>query len=246
MWIDSHCHLSDPKIDLDTAIKADGVSHLVNIACERQDWQQACDVAAKYENISASIGVHPHVASEGVGDLVSYLDKPGVVAVGECGLDYYYDNSPRDMQRSVFAEQIGIAHENNLPLVIHTRSAWDETFEVLGSEGWPTKTVIHCFTGGPEEAEKCLEQGAHISFSGIVTFPSAADDVAAAARIVPDEKILIETDSPYLAPVPHRGETNVPARVAVVGEFIANLREQDVAEFAALTTENSRAFFSLQ
>ena len=245
MWIDSHCHLSDPKIDFDTAIEAQGVEHLVNIACEAKDWDKACEVAAKYANISASIGVHPHNASEGVANLVDYLEKPGVVAVGECGLDYHYDNSPRDIQREVFAQQIRIAHEHELPLVIHTRSAWDETFEVLGSEGWPTNTVIHCFTGGTTEAKKCLEQGAHISFSGIVTFPSAADDVATAAKIVPDERILIETDSPYLAPVPHRGETNVPARVAVVGEFIAGLRGQPTQEFAELTTKNAKAFFGL-
>ncbi len=245
MWIDSHCHLSDPKIDFEKAIEAQDVNHLVNIACESKDWEQACKVAADYESISASLGIHPHVASEGMGDLEVHLGKPGVVAVGECGLDYHYDNSPRETQRTVFAEQIRLAHKHELPLVIHTRSAWDDTFDVLASEGWPSNTVIHCFTGGTQEVEKCLKEGAHISFSGIVTFPSAADDVAAAAKIVPDNRILIETDSPYLAPVPHRGETNVPARVAVVGEFIANLRGQAVDEFAELTTSNTKAFFGI-
>jgi TatD DNase family protein len=173
-----------------------------------------------------------------VGTIRDLFDSPRVIAVGEAGLDYYYDHSPRDAQHTAFAEQIELANELDLPLIVHTRDAWDDTFSVLSEVGTPSTVVFHCFTGGPDEARRCLDIGAHLSFSGIVTFKTAAD-VAEAARICPLDRILVETDSPYLAPVPHRGRVNQPSNVAVVGTFIADMRSIAVDEFARITTENA-------
>ena len=145
--------------------------------------------------------------ASGIDGIEALLAEPEVVAVGECGLDYHYDHSPRDVQREVFAAQIALAHAHDLALVIHTREAWDDTFDILAAEGVPERTVFHCFTGGPDEARRCLDLGAYLSFSGIVTFPTA-DDVRAAAALCPLDRLLVETDAPYLAPVPHRGERN--------------------------------------
>ena len=150
-----------------------------------------------------------------------------MLAVGECGLDYHYDHSPRAVQRTAFAAQIHLAHERDLPLVIHTRDAWDDTFDDPATvEGVRERTIFHCFTGGPAEADRCLDLGAFLSFSGIVTFKSAAE-VRDAARRCPADRLLIETDSPYLAPVPHRGRPNQPAYVRHVGEYVATLRGED-------------------
>jgi TatD DNase family protein len=165
-----------------------------------------------------------------------------VIAVGEAGLDYYYDHSPRDHQRIAFAEQIAIAHEMNLPLIIHTRDAWDETFDILEAETVPTRTIFHCFTGGPDEARRCLDLGAYLSFSGIVTFKSATD-VAEAAVLCPPDRLLVETDSPYLAPVPRRGQANRPENVTLVGTHIAHLRNMQPVDVAHLTSHNARIAF---
>ncbi len=168
---------------------------------------------------------------------------PRLVGIGECGLDYYYEHSPRAQQRQAFARQIALAREFDLALVVHAREAFSDLFDVLASEGVPSRTVIHCFTGGPEDAEECLALGCDISFSGIVTFKNA-DDVRAAARLVPLERIHVETDSPFLAPVPHRGAKNEPAYVAVVGEFVAALRDEDPAVLRAASAANSARLFS--
>jgi TatD DNase family protein len=174
----------------------------------------------------------------------SVARSPSVVAVGECGLDYHYDHSPRPVQRSVFASQVALAQQLGLALVIHTRESWDDTFAILRSEGVPDRTVFHCFTGGPTEARKALDLGAALSFSGIVTFPSAAD-VRDAARLCPLERLLVETDSPYLAPVPFRGKPNSPALVPVVGAAVAATRglADEVIEEASWV--NSTRLFQL-
>ena len=181
---------------------------------------------------------------DGLDGLVELLDHSSVVAVGECGLDYHYDYSPRDQQAESFVAQIGLAKERDLALVIHTRDAWDDTFEILDREGMPARTVFHCFTGGPDEAKAAVERGAYVSFSGIVTFKTA-QDLRDAAVIVPEERILVETDSPYLAPVPHRGKPNQPANVAVVGQYLAELLDMPVADFANRTTANANTLFGL-
>ena len=156
----------------------------------------------------------------------------------------FYEHSPRAAQREVFAAQIALAHENDLALVIHARDAWDDTFDVLAGEGVPDRTIFHCFTGGPDEARRCLDLGAVLSFSGIVTFPSAGE-LRAAAQLCPLDRMLVETDSPYLAPVPHRGRPNQPAWVAVVGTAIADLRGISPAEVASATWSTAETTYQL-
>lgn len=268
MWTDTHCHLdyrvsSDParaviqtgidakrERDLDMgavdevldAAHAAGVTTFITVGCDRASSERAIDVASTHGDVWASVGLHPHEASHGVDTIRDLLSSPKVIAVGEAGLDYYYDHSPRDLQRTAFADQIAIAHELDLPLIIHTRDAWEDTFDVLIAEGVPERTIFHCFTGGPEEARRCLDLGAFLSFSGIVTFKSATD-VAEAAVMCPADRLLVETDSPYLAPVPKRGQPNRPENVALVGSHVARLRSAEPADIANLTSHNARIAF---
>ena len=232
-WVDSHCHVHDPAIPGGAtaaveAAHAAGVTTMITVGCDRATSLLAIAAADSHDGVFATVGLHPHEARFGVDTIVDLLETPGIVAVGEAGLDYYYDHSPRDVQRRAFAEQVQLANQLRLPLVIHTRDAWDDTFDVLAAEGVPERVVFHCFTGGPVEMRRCVDLGAYVSFSGIVTFPSATD-VRDAARDCPLDRLLVETDSPYLAPVPHRGRKNHPAWVTHVGDFIAEVR--------ALTTE---------
>ena len=207
---------------------------MITVGCDRPTSLAAIDVAGRFEGVWATVGLHPHDAKDGVDTITDLFDHPKVIAVGECGLDFYYDNSPRDLQRVAFAEQIQLAHRLALPLVIHTRDAWDDTFDILRAEGVPPNTIFHCFTGGPAEVATCLDFGAFVSFSGIVTF-NTATDLQAAAKICPLDRLLIETDSPYLAPTPHRGKRNHPAWVPLVGAFIADLRGIAAEDIAAST-----------
>jgi TatD DNase family protein len=192
----------------------------------------------------ATVGLHPHDASTGPDGLEPLLADPSVVAVGECGLDYFYEHSPRAAQREVFAAQISLATRHGLALVVHTRDAWADTLGVLDEVGMPERTVIHCFSGGPAEARACLDRGAVLSFSGIVTFKNAGD-VRAAAALCPLDRMLVETDAPYLAPVPHRGKPNEPAWVAFVGAAIAEIRGLTAAAVAAATWANTERVFAL-
>ncbi|MGQ0830736.1 MAG: TatD family hydrolase [Microthrixaceae bacterium] len=226
-WIDDHCHLErDPTLadEQIAAAAAEGVERLITVGCDVGQSSDYISIAARHPGVVwATAGVHPHDAKDGIEGLEALLARPGVVAVGECGLDFHYDHSPRDLQRDVFASQIQMAHAHDLALVIHTREAWAETFDILEAEGVPDRTIFHCFSGGTAEARRCLDLGAVLSFSGIVTFPSAVD-LQAAATMCPLDRLLVETDSPYLAPVPHRGKRNRPAWVPVVGAAIAGLR----------------------
>jgi TatD DNase family protein len=227
-WVDSHCHVHDERIPDGTAgavaaAHESGVARMITVGCDRATSTAAIAAAAAHAGVFATVGLHPHEAADGVESILDLLDTPGIVAIGEAGLDYYYDHAPRAAQRDAFAAQIQLAHGRQLPLVIHSRDAWDDTFDILAAEGVPTRTIFHCFTGGADEARRCLGLGAFVSFSGIVTFKGAAD-VQAAAMLCPLDRLLVETDSPYLAPVPHRGATNRPAWVPHVGRFIAELR----------------------
>jgi TatD DNase family protein len=247
MWFDNHCHLTSLKEEPEAAVEAAaavGVTRLLTVGCTVADSTAAAEIATRFPNVWATAGVHPHDAKDGLEGLAELLDHPKVVAVGECGLDYHYDHSPRDEQATSFVSQIAMANERDMGLVIHTREAWDDTFEILDREGMPERTVFHCFTGGADEAKAAVERGAYISFSGIITFKTA-QDLRDAALVTPADRILVETDSPYLAPVPHRGKPNQPANVAVVGEFIADLLDQPADEFAAQTTANANAMFGL-
>jgi TatD DNase family protein len=245
-WTDNHCHLVAGREGAEAVADAvaAGVERLVVVGTDAEQSREAIRVARAHEGVWATAGVHPHDATDGIDGIVELLAEPEVVAVGECGLDYHYDHSPRPTQREAFARQIGLAHERDLPLVIHTREAWDDTFAILADAGVPAQTVFHCFTGGVVEAERALEIGALLSFSGIVTFPNA-DDVRAAAARCPIDRVLVETDSPYLTPVPHRGEPNRPALVPLVGEAIAAVRGLTVAEVAAATWTNAERFYRL-
>ena len=241
-YTDSHCHLYETRgVSVDEVIaaaRAAGVTTMINVGCDAATTEQAIATAATHDDIFATAGLHPHEAKHGVDTILAYLDDPNVVAIGECGLDYFYDHSTRPEQRLAFAAQIQLAHERSLPLVIHTRDAWDETFDILEAEGTPERTIFHCFTGGPDEARQCLRRGAYLSFSGIVTFKSATD-LHDAARLCPIERMLAETDSPYLAPVPHRGTTNRPAYVTHVVQTLADLRGAPLDEVRAATVANA-------
>jgi TatD DNase family protein len=258
-WIDSHCHLpGDPAERAAVLAEAAGagLAGLVTVGCDVPTSEQCvAAVGSGAEDgvaVWATAGVHPHdarTAVDGAGavDLTAIgalLDRPGVVAVGECGLDYHYDHSPRAIQREVFAAQIALARARGLALVIHTREAWDDTFAILDAEGVPERTVLHCFTGGPDEARKGLDRGIDVSVSGIVTFRTATD-LRAAVELTPLDRLLIETDSPYLAPVPHRGRPNRPALVTVVGEAVAGVKGRPVDEVAEATAAGARRLFAL-
>lgn len=242
-WVDTHCHVHDPKVPgsvagaVEAALTA-GVSRMISVGCDRPTSLAAIAAAAAHPEVLATVGLHPHDAQQGTDTIADLVHTPGLVAIGEAGLDYYYDHSPREIQRRVFAEQIALAHSTGLPLVIHTRDAWDHTFEILDAEGMPPRTVFHCFTGGPTEMRAAVDRGAYISFSGILTFPSATE-VHEAARQCPRNRILIETDSPYLAPVPRRGKPNQPAYVLHVGAFLAELLGSELEEIRAQTVANS-------
>lgn len=256
-WTDSHCHLhdeDDPGLLLERARRA-GVERLILVGTGAASSARAIALAQREgDGVFATIGLHPHDAASGIESLADCLAvlEPAleryrggeVVGIGECGLDYFYEHSPRAAQRDVFAAQIALAKQFNLTLVVHTRDAWADTFEVLEAEGVPERTVIHCFTGGIEEARRCLDLGCYLSFSGIVTFKNA-NELREAAVVVPADRILVETDSPYLAPVPHRGKRNEPAWVAFVGSALAELRGQAPAELAAQTRVNTAEAFQL-
>ncbi len=265
-WIDTHCHLSlDDSVSADPAEAQDGatgatsvdrvstlledarqagVARLVTIATDAASARAAIDLASVHDDVWATVGLHPHDAVNGTAGLEALLAEAPVVAVGECGLDYHYEHSPRDAQRRAFAEQVALAKRHDLALVVHTREAWDDTFAILDTEGMPARTIIHCFTGGPDEARACLDRGAYLSFSGIVTFRNAAD-VREAAVLCPEDRLLVETDSPFLAPVPFRGSTNQPGWVPVVGAAVAEARGVAPAAVAAAVWDNAAAVFRL-
>lgn len=247
MWADSHCHLQYEGIPPEAVDEAEaaGVGRVVCVGTDAEQSAKAIEVArANPGRVWATAGLHPHDATKGVDGIVGLLDATEVVAIGECGLDYHYDHSPRSVQRDVFAAQVALARAHRLALVVHTREAWDDTFAVLGAEGVPERTILHCFSGGPDEARRVLDLGAYLSFSGILTFKSA-DDVRAAAALAPLDRVLVETDAPYLAPVPHRGRPNHPAHVPLVGAALATVKGLAPAAVEAATWSNTEAVFAL-
>jgi len=246
-WTDTHCHTQEQMVEtgsdelLERARLA-GVERFVVIGTDAVTSAQAIDIAGKHGDVWATVGLHPHDATNGVDTIAHLATSPRVVGIGECGLDYFYENSPREVQLPAFAEQIALAKQHGLSLVIHTRDAWQDTYDVLDTEGVPENTIIHCFSGGPEEARQCLDRGAYLSFSGIVTFKNASE-LREAAAMCPLDRMLVETDAPFLAPVPHRGRPNEPAHVGIVGTAIADLRGIAPADLAATTSANAlRAF----
>lgn len=253
MLIDTHCHL-DPKYcpdGPDPVLARAREAGVVGFVCVGvgglAEAQSAVGLAAKQPDVVATVGVHPHEAGSHDAALAAALRellvRPRVVAVGEVGLDYYYDHSPRETQREVFAQYIAVARELRLPLVIHTRDAADDTLDILRSENArDVGGVIHCFSENKAFAERALELGFFLSFSGIVTFKKATD-IQEVAAWAPSDRILVETDSPYLAPIPFRGKTNEPGYVVHTARFVAGLRNVPFEELARTTTENARALF---
>lgn len=245
-WTDDHCHLpaDDTVAEVIAEARAAGVERLIHVGVDVESSRLGLELAGRHDGVWATAGVHPHEARFGTDGLESLLDDSHCVAVGECGLDFHYDHSPRDVQRDVFAAQIALAHRHDKALVIHTREAWDETFEVLDAEGVPERTVFHCFSGGADEADACLSRGAYLSFSGIVTF-KAADDVRSAVSRTPLDRLLVETDSPYLAPAPNRGKTNRPSWVPLVGAGVAEAGGHDVDVVARASWDNATECYRL-
>ena len=254
MFIDSHCHLNykglveDQAAVLDRA-RAAGVSTMLNISTRESEWDDVVGVAEHHADVWASVGIHPHEADAhpqvDTAKLVDRAQHPRIVAIGETGLDYYYDKSDRVQQRASFRSHIVAARETGLPLIVHTRDAEDDTAAILAEEmatGAYTG-VIHCFTASDAFARIALDLGLYISISGIVTFKNAKDLQATAATIPPD-RLLIETDSPFLAPVPHRGRPCEPAFVADTARFLADLRGKPVETLARYTSDNFRTLFT--
>lgn len=253
MLIDSHCHLNykglveDQAAVLDRARKA-GVSTMLNIATRENEWDAVLGTAERHADIWATVGIHPHEADAhpemDTAKLVERARRPKVVGIGETGLDYYYDHSDREQQKRSFRSHIAAARETGLPLIVHTREAEDDTIQILTEEmeKGVYKGVIHCFTASGGFADQAMALGLYISISGIVTFKNARDLQETAARL-PKEKLLIETDSPFLAPVPHRGRTCEPAFVADTARFLATLRGEAVEELQAYTSANFLALF---
>ena len=250
--IDSHCHLNyeglaDRQDEVLANARARGISGFLNISTRQSEWNDVIAVAEREPDVWATIGIHPHEADNhpdlGAAALIDAASHPRVIAIGECGLDYFYDKSDRGAQRERFAAHIEAAQATGLPLVVHTRDAEDDTAAMLASaaeEGGVTG-VLHCFTGTRALAETALDLGFYISLSGIVTFKNA-QDLQETAKILPRDRFLVETDSPFLAPVPNRGKTCEPAFVADTAAFVADLRGETIEELASATTDN---FFRL-
>ncbi len=253
MYFDSHCHLTDQRFVDDvpgvvTRARAAGVSSMVTIASNIPDAHRAVVIANEYDGVWCSVGVHPHEAASGTATLADELralasDKR-VVAIGETGLDYHYDNSPRDVQRRVFEEQLQAGRELSLPVIVHCRSADDDAIAMIREHGASVKAVLHCFASGADLLDEGLAAGWYVSFSGLVSFKNYTN--ADLVRRVPLERMLIETDSPYLAPVPERGKRNEPAFVVHVAAAVARIREQTVEDIAAATTANAHAFYAIR
>lgn len=254
MLVDSHCHLDFPEFegeldDVVTRAGEAGIGHMLTICTRVTKFDGVLAIAEKYDNVFCTVGVHPHNAEDEPEVTAEHLgrmaDHPKVVGLGETGLDFHYENSPRDVQERSFRAHIAAARETGLPLVVHTRDADDDMARVLRDEHekGPFTGLIHCFSAGGDLAEQVLGIGFSISFSGIVTF-NKADEIRDVARNVPLDRILVETDSPYLAPMPKRGKRNEPAFTAFTAARVAEIKGLDADAFARATTENFFRLFS--
>jgi len=253
VFVDSHCHLNYKGLveDQDAVLeraRAAGVSTMLNISTRESEWGDVVGVAERHDGVWASIGIHPHEADAhpdvDTAKLIEHAKHPRVVAIGETGLDYHYDHSDRARQRASFRSHIAAARETGLPLIVHTRDAEDDTAEILGEEMAKGRFpgVIHCFTASAGFGRIALDLGLFISISGIVTFRNASD-LQGVAKTIPEDRLLIETDAPFLAPVPNRGRPCEPAFVADTARFLADLRSQSVEALAAATSANFHTLF---
>lgn len=254
MLVDSHCHLDFPELvvqlpDLVTRADDAGVKLMVTISTHVRKFDKILQVAEQYENIYCTVGTHPHNAAEEpdvtAEELIKLAEHPKVVAIGEVGLDYHYDNSPREAQAAGFRVHIEAARQTGLPLVIHSRDAEEDTAQILEEEmaKGAFKPLLHCFSSKPELARRAVALGAYVSFSGILTFKNA-ENIRIAAEETPMSRVLVETDAPYLAPNPHRGQTNEPALVVHTAAKLAEVKGVSETEIAKATTENFFRLFS--
>ncbi|HEX9932605.1 MAG TPA: TatD family hydrolase [Allosphingosinicella sp.] len=254
MFVDSHCHLNYKGLAEDqpaviARARAAGVSKMLNISTRAAEWDEVIALAEREPDVVASVGVHPHDADTHTevetATLVERARHPKVVGIGESGLDFYYDRSDRERQKASFRAHIAAARETGLPIIVHTRDAEAETYDILADEmgKGAFSGVIHCFTASRDFAEKALGLGLYVSMSGIVTFKNAKD-LQETAKTIPLERLLIETDSPFLAPVPHRGRPCEPAFVADTARFLAQLRGESIEELAAATSANFHRLFA--
>jgi len=253
VWFDSHCHLhlcedDAPVASIVERARAAGVSEMVTVGIDASSNVRAIELARSHGGVYASVGLHPNDSGDWEPDLASelegFLAADVVVAVGETGLDFYRDRAPQDVQDKVFRAHIELAKQHDKALIIHTRESIDAALDVLEAEGPPERYVFHCWSGDPDQLERALGTGAFVSFAGNVTFKSA-DPLRTAARLVPTDRLLVETDAPFLAPVPHRGQRNEPAFVSLVGAAVATARDEEVEEVAEVTTRNAKTLFGL-
>ncbi|HYG48922.1 MAG TPA: TatD family hydrolase [Allosphingosinicella sp.] len=254
MFTDSHCHLNykglveEQQAVLERA-RAAGVGTMLNISTRQSEWDEVIGLAEREPDVWASVGIHPHEADAHpdvqTANLVERAGHARVVGIGESGLDFYYDHSDRDRQRASFRAHIAAARETGLPIIVHTREAEEDTYTILADEMGKGAYggVIHCFTASQDFADKALGLGLYVSISGIVTFKNARE-LQSSAKMIPSDRLLIETDAPFLAPVPHRGRPCEPAFVADTARFLAGLRGESVETLAERTSANFRALFS--
>ena len=251
--VDHHCHLDFPQFadDLDGLIERahnNGISGMVTISTRIRELDRLLKIAETYPSVFCSVGTHPHCADEEldipVAEIISLSQHPKVVAIGEAGLDYYYQHSSREGQAEGFRRHISAARETGLPLEIHARDADEDTATILKDEyaKGPFKAILHCYTGGPELAKTAVDLGMIVSFTGVVTFKKS-DALREIAASVPLDQLLVETDAPYLAPMPYRGKTNEPAYVRYTAETLASVKNVTVEELAEATTENFLRYF---
>lgn len=263
MWVDSHCHINFPDFQkmeggVDGVIeraRLNRVTHMLNISTHTTRLPESIALTDSYSNVFSSVGVHPHnVLDDGeqhitTDDLIRLSAHPKIIAIGESGLDYHYDFAPKDVQHAMFKNHIRAAAETGLPLVVHAREADDDIIAILKEmrESAQVKNnlkgVMHCFSSTQQLADFAVEIGFHVSFSGVLTFKNA-QNLQEIAKTVPLERLLVETDAPYLAPIPYRGKTNEPAYVSHTGRFLAGLKEIDEADMAKITTDNFFKLFS--
>ena len=250
MIFDSHAHYDDEAFDADrdellTRLFSEDVCGIINVGCNLETSKKSVELAQKYPLIWAAVGVHPHdaekVSDNYLEELATLLSGPKVVAIGEIGLDYHYDFSPRDVQKKVFAEQLELAKDLDLPVIIHNREAHADTLELL--KKYRPKGVVHCFSGSLEMADEIIKLGMYIGLGGAVTFKNAKNPVLVAKNI-PLDRILLETDCPYMAPVPHRGERCDSSMIRLTAEKIASERGSPVEKILSVTTENALSLFS--
>jgi TatD DNase family protein len=253
--VDTHAHLDDPRLRADLGevlqrARAAGVRRVIAIGTTAETSSDCVELAQAFGGLFAAVGIHPNEAFEASDDawrtITQLVQRPGVVAVGETGLDRYWDRTPFELQQRWFDRHLILAHERDLSVVIHSRDCQREIIEQLQRMGRPVRGVMHSFTGSWKDAEACLELGLHLSFAGMVTFTNKSlDPLRDVAARVPLDRLLVETDSPYLTPHPYRGQTNEPARVACTAARLAEIRGLSITQFAQITTANACKLFDL-